>query len=421
MRSQTQMRTLPIFHLLFDSLLPSALWYFAPPYLTRALMWVYLRIQQHPPAPRHGSPKTPKTLYKRMLILIVLVLALYDLTSTYRALVGKETLYKVLNGLPIAATEKEVKREWRRMSLIYHPDVAAGSGTAKSRLKEIEDRFMHMKEAYEVLGNPVKRFAYDRFGVEGLWMTTAKQQQMPAGGHAVPGAFVAPSPGSVAGVVWLGMFEVLQRYLAILGAWGLWTRMGWGRGEGGFRYWRIYMIIATFILEIYIVTRTYNPLTTLLHHLLSSSPPLTLPHNHHHHIPLPLLQFQQCAILHRLIFLCGHIFGHICAAAAAEREKGKAASEKELLGRMGAMAEGLQSALGAVVGMEGMPFKDGRGPKGMRERLEEGVAEWGVETVVLEDEEVRRAMRGVVGGKGERERRWRGREGEGEKEGGEGR
>lgn len=245
-----------------------------------------------------------------MLILIVLVLSLYDLTSTYRALVGKETLYKLLNGLPISATEKEVKREWRRMSLIYHPDVAAGVGVAKSRLKEIEDRFMQMKEAYEVLGNPVKRFAYDRFGVEGLWMTTAKQQQTPAGGPAVPGALVAPPP-SVAGVVWLGTFEVSQRYFAKLGAWGLWIwMMSWGKWGGDSRYWQIYMIIATFVLEIYIVTRTYNPLTTLLHHLLP--PPQTLPHHH-------ILQFQQCAILRRLVFLCGHIFEHICAATAAER------------------------------------------------------------------------------------------------------
>ncbi|RPB23965.1 DnaJ-domain-containing protein [Terfezia boudieri ATCC MYA-4762] len=345
MHSHTQTRTPPISTLLFDSLLPSALWYFAPPYLTRALLWVYLRIQQHPPPPpRHGSPKTYKTLYKRMLILIVLVLSLYDLTSTYRALVGKETLYKLLNGLPISATEKEVKREWRRMSLIYHPDVAAGVGVAKSRLKEIEDRFMQMKEAYEVLGNPVKRFAYDRFGVEGLWMTTAKQQQTPAGGPAVPGALVAPPPGSVAGVVWLGTFEVSQRYFAKLGAWGLWIwMMSWGKWGGDSRY------------------------------------------------------FQQCAILRRLVFLCGHIFEHICAATAAERGKGRAASEKELLERMGATAEGLQSALGAVVGMEGMPFKDGRGLRG---RLEGVVAEWGVEMVMLGDEEVRRAMRGVVGGEG---------------------
>jgi hypothetical protein len=62
--------------------------------------------------------------------------------------------YRVL-GLPPHATASEIKRAFRRLARIYHPDVN-DSPDAEARFKEIN-------EAYQVLSDPATRAAYDRF------------------------------------------------------------------------------------------------------------------------------------------------------------------------------------------------------------------------------------------------------------------
>lgn len=54
------------------------------------------------------------------------------------------------------ASQDDVKRAYRRLARKYHPDVSK-EANAESRFKEIG-------EAYEVLKDPEKRAAYDRFG-----------------------------------------------------------------------------------------------------------------------------------------------------------------------------------------------------------------------------------------------------------------
>ncbi len=54
------------------------------------------------------------------------------------------------------ATQDEIKRAYRRLARKYHPDV--------SKDPKAEERFKEIAEAYEVLRDPEKRKAYDRFG-----------------------------------------------------------------------------------------------------------------------------------------------------------------------------------------------------------------------------------------------------------------
>ena len=58
--------------------------------------------------------------------------------------------YKVL-GVPESATEKEITRAYRRLAKQYHPDANPGS----------DERFKDVSAAYDVLGDPEKRKAYD--------------------------------------------------------------------------------------------------------------------------------------------------------------------------------------------------------------------------------------------------------------------
>jgi molecular chaperone DnaJ len=71
-------------------------------------------------------------------------------------LMGKRDYYEVL-GLPRSATDRDIKRAYRRLARRHHPDVNPGDKAAEARFKEIT-------EAYEVLGDPQKRAEYDQFG-----------------------------------------------------------------------------------------------------------------------------------------------------------------------------------------------------------------------------------------------------------------
>jgi curved DNA-binding protein len=64
--------------------------------------------------------------------------------------------YKVL-GVDRKASEKEIKRAYRKLAVLHHPDKNPGDSRAEERFKEIN-------EAYEVLGDPAKRSKYDQMG-----------------------------------------------------------------------------------------------------------------------------------------------------------------------------------------------------------------------------------------------------------------
>ncbi len=75
----------------------------------------------------------------------------------------KRDYYEVL-GIERNATDEEIKKAFRRLAFKYHPDHNQEDKTG--------DKFKEVNEAYEVLSDPDKRAAYDRFGhggVEGLY------------------------------------------------------------------------------------------------------------------------------------------------------------------------------------------------------------------------------------------------------------
>jgi molecular chaperone DnaJ len=68
--------------------------------------------------------------------------------------------YGVLD-VPRTASDEEIKKAYRKLAMTYHPDRNNGS-------KEAEERFKELTEAYDVLRDPQKRAAYDRYGEAGL-------------------------------------------------------------------------------------------------------------------------------------------------------------------------------------------------------------------------------------------------------------
>ncbi len=68
--------------------------------------------------------------------------------------------FYALLGVTREATEADVKKAYRKLAMEYHPD--------RNGAPEAEARFKEITEAYEVLRDPQKRAAYDRYGKAGV-------------------------------------------------------------------------------------------------------------------------------------------------------------------------------------------------------------------------------------------------------------
>jgi curved DNA-binding protein len=64
--------------------------------------------------------------------------------------------YKIL-GVSKGAPQADIKKQYRKLAVKYHPDKNQGN-------KQAEEKFKDLGEAYEVLGDPEKRKKYDTLG-----------------------------------------------------------------------------------------------------------------------------------------------------------------------------------------------------------------------------------------------------------------
>ncbi|MTI15103.1 molecular chaperone DnaJ [Sansalvadorimonas verongulae] len=73
---------------------------------------------------------------------------------------SKRDYYEVL-GIARDASDKEMKKAYRRMAMKFHPDRNPGDEQAEESFKEVN-------EAFEILSDPQKRAAYDQYGHAGV-------------------------------------------------------------------------------------------------------------------------------------------------------------------------------------------------------------------------------------------------------------
>jgi molecular chaperone DnaJ len=70
------------------------------------------------------------------------------------------TEFYALLGVPRDASDADIKKAYRKLAMEFHPD--------RNPAPEAEARFKEITEAYEVLRDPQKRAAYDRYGKAGV-------------------------------------------------------------------------------------------------------------------------------------------------------------------------------------------------------------------------------------------------------------
>jgi curved DNA-binding protein len=131
---------------------------------------------------------------------------------------GFKDYYAVL-GVARDATADDIKKAFRKLARLYHPDVAKDKPAAEERFKEIN-------EANEVLSDPEKRSKYDRLG--------ARWREGDAGG--------APTPEPAAGGAGpefhfggTGFSDFFEQYFSGGSRYGFPAGEGGGPGEGAGR------------------------------------------------------------------------------------------------------------------------------------------------------------------------------------------
>jgi molecular chaperone DnaJ len=79
-------------------------------------------------------------------------------------------------GVPRNASDKDIRRAYRRLARKYHPDVNPGDKAAEARFKEIN-------AAYEIISDSDKRRKYDRYGDKWQYADQFEQAQRQSAGR----------------------------------------------------------------------------------------------------------------------------------------------------------------------------------------------------------------------------------------------
>jgi DnaJ family protein C protein 16 len=101
--------------------------------------------------------------FRKIILLIISILIILIENKT-------EDYYKTL-GLKRSASNIEIKKAFKKLSLKYHPD----KNKDKEKSEWAKNKFIKVANAYEALSDPKKKEIYDKYGEEGLKEHTQRE------------------------------------------------------------------------------------------------------------------------------------------------------------------------------------------------------------------------------------------------------
>lgn len=290
-------------------------------------------------------------------IIVYLLYTLYEADYTMRQ---SGDFYQDL-GLTPGADEKQIKSRFRRLAALQHPDKVPTDDVIRHAAAEAN--FVNLKTAQDTLSDPVKRFAYERFGPDMLRWQHCKTIR----DYLVTGIQTSSLPLYAGSTLMMALLS-LTNYLQ------------WGR------FWRYLTFVGLFALEYHTITRPYpSPLLTKIFNPVLSR--IT--------VHPPLLPFQLLALARKATFTLFIAFSQLGNLFPQEKPASGAttttSSQHDLqqLARLEGNARASEIDSSRLLAMEMAPFVgDEPGTKELRGR----VKEWLVNNTIRADPEVRDAM-----------------------------
>ncbi|CAE7214607.1 unnamed protein product [Rhizoctonia solani] len=180
-------------------------WWFLPNMATSALVRsLYSILSSFGLSHWVPSSESPKRMQHYRFAFALVVLS-YLGWSLVQSLLGQPPSFYSLLGVDINASDAEIKSAYRNFARRNHPDRVGPAG---------ELLFIQVRDAYEALKHPIKRYGYDRFGFDALdWK-------------------VAENPHAM---LWQGLESAMRYYLPTGVIMLVMAVMGWG---GTSSYWR---------------------------------------------------------------------------------------------------------------------------------------------------------------------------------------
>ena len=292
-------------------------------------------------------------------MLVVTAYLLYTLYEADYELRRAGSFYADL-GLPLSATEREIKSRFRRLAAQYHPDKTDNSAEATAY-------FVHLKSAADTLTDPARRFAYERFGPDSAgWAHCATVRD-----------FVGR--GAQTTLAYYGVAAAAMYALGLLGY------LDWGRYE------RWLVLLSVCVFELHTVTRPTPPalFTRLVNPVLAWAAGRP-----------PYLPFQAISLARKVavtLYIGFSQIGPLLAASTAGGQvvvgaANKGDDEAALragLDRLEAMARGLDTDAARLLEMELSPFA---GDPAVMGSVRGKIKEWLVQNTIRSDPMVKDAL-----------------------------
>ena len=316
-----------------------------------------ITIRTGDPKPAPGSPRYQKHR-RRIQIAVIAAYLLYTVYEADYWIRQTGDFYQTL-GVSHDTDDKRIKSRFRRLAALHHPDKVTSDDPAA--INSADAYFVLLKSAQDTLTDPVKRFAYQRFGPDVLqWQHCSSIRD-----YIVRGLQVSCGPlyaGSFLLMILLGFAGYLQHG----------------------KYWRYVIFAGLVVLELHFVTRPYT--SPLLEKILN--PLLGHTTQHPPFLPFQMIQLARKATFTSFIAL-SQIGALLPQATPMTSTQTLSQQDMQQLSRLETIAKNTEVEATRLLGMEAAPYVgDEQGTKDLSNK----VREWLVNNTIRADPEVRDAM-----------------------------
>ncbi|RKF72711.1 putative membrane associated chaperone [Golovinomyces cichoracearum] len=326
-------------------------WRYLPDIVTGWIQGIYYSLitRAGEPKPLPGSSRYNRDR-RRIYIATISIYLIFTIYEADWEIRREGDFYQDLR-LAQTATDREIKSRFRRLAALHHPDKVGTRSTSSERY------FVQLKLAQDILLDPVKRFAYERFGPAMLeWERCSTKREY----------------------LGQGFFTELPRYLAA--ALGMYFFEYLGYVNTG-NFWRWFAFVSLGLFELRTLSSPYLP--PLLTQFLN--PILTKYTNHPPFLPFQLLQLAHkvCVTLYIALSQIGPFFQNAIAGNPSELALVKKLESLESKSRS------IDAEASRSLELEMTPFIRG---SNKLESVKEKLKDWLVQNTVKMDPEVRDAV-----------------------------